>query len=102
MKAGLVAICGLAGALVYLNTLPAGFTFDDNFAVVRLSLGMTCCAPAASCVPRPARICMRGVPGALRRASPQQPACCCTRQAGAAGHAGTPPAAKRHRSTTEM
>lgn len=26
-------ICAALGA--YLNTLPAGFTFDDNFAVVR-------------------------------------------------------------------
>lgn len=34
-----IAICllsGLAGSLVYVNTIGAGFTFDDNFAVVRL------------------------------------------------------------------
>ena len=31
--AAIVLICG-AAVLAYLNTLPAGFTFDDNFAVV--------------------------------------------------------------------
>lgn len=30
----LVICCGTA-VLAYLNTLRAGFTFDDNFAVVR-------------------------------------------------------------------
>lgn len=28
-------ICALVAGLVYLNTLPANFAFDDNFAVVR-------------------------------------------------------------------
>ncbi|GFR39823.1 hypothetical protein Agub_g316, partial [Astrephomene gubernaculifera] len=37
MKAETVGalICATVAALVYLNTLPANFAFDDNFAVVR-------------------------------------------------------------------
>lgn len=34
MNLMILAICGLA-VLAYVNTIPAGFTFDDNFAVVR-------------------------------------------------------------------
>ena len=30
-----IAAVGILALCLYLNTLPAGFTFDDNFAVVR-------------------------------------------------------------------
>jgi hypothetical protein len=35
----------LAAAAVYLNTLPAGFCFDDNFAVVSHVLLLQCVPP---------------------------------------------------------
>ena len=33
-----LVLLGLTATALYLNTLPAGFTFDDNFAVVRHGL----------------------------------------------------------------
>jgi hypothetical protein len=35
LEAAIAALTIAASLLPYLNTLPAGFAFDDNFAVVR-------------------------------------------------------------------
>lgn len=37
------AVTFVLAVLVYLNSLPAGFAFDDNFAIVRSTATSTAC-----------------------------------------------------------
>ncbi len=50
------ALCVAAAVLIYLNTLPAKFAFDDNFAVgkreICLSPSMHTSTGAAPCILR--------------------------------------------------
>ena len=49
-----MALTLAASLLIYLNTLPAGFAFDDNFAVVRVPIGHLAylCCSAKNTLPR--------------------------------------------------